>query len=81
LEEEFVVSADILIAANGALNQPRLPEIPGRERFNGVQFHSSQWNTEIDLKNKRVAVVGNGSSAIQIIPNIVGIEGLELINL
>ncbi|GAA5839865.1 hypothetical protein JCM5353_007698 [Sporobolomyces roseus] len=80
LEEEFVVSADILIAANGALNQPRLPEIPGRERFNGVQFHSSQWNTEIDLKNKRVAVVGNGSSAIQIIPNIVGIEGLELIN-
>ncbi|GAA5990351.1 hypothetical protein JCM5350_006889 [Sporobolomyces pararoseus] len=79
-EETFEVIADFLIAANGALNQPRIPEIPGRSSFKGIQFHSSQWNTDVDLKNKRIGVVGNGSSAIQIIPGIVEIEGVELVN-
>lgn len=73
--------AEFLIAATGALNQPRIPDIPGRTDFKGTQFHSSNWHTDVDLKNKRVAVVGNGSSAIQIIPGITEIEGLELINL
>ncbi|GAA6022059.1 hypothetical protein JCM11491_004736 [Sporobolomyces phaffii] len=78
--ETFDVTANFLIAANGALNQPRVPDVPGRTTFKGIQFHSSKWDTEVDLKNKRVAVVGNGSSAIQIIPGITEIEGLELIN-
>ncbi|GAA5846459.1 hypothetical protein JCM3766R1_001898 [Sporobolomyces carnicolor] len=78
--ETFEVIAEFLIAATGALNQPRIPDIPGRTDFEGTQFHSSNWHTDVDLKNKRVAVVGNGSSAIQIIPGITEIEGLELIN-
>ncbi|GAA5929924.1 flavin-containing monooxygenase [Sporobolomyces koalae] len=79
-KETYTVVADFLIAANGALNQPLLPNIPGRDTFRGVQFHSSKWNTDIDLRNKRVAVVGNGSTAIQSLPGIVDTEGIEVIN-
>ncbi|GAA6010480.1 hypothetical protein JCM10207_001325 [Rhodosporidiobolus poonsookiae] len=77
--ETFEVVADILISATGALNKPIFPKLPGRDRFKGVQWHSSQWDTEIDLRNKRVAIVGNGSTAIQALPNIADLEGIEIV--
>lgn len=80
-KETFTVVADVLISATGALNLPKIPNVPGRETFKGLQWHSSQWRDDVDLRGRKVAVVGNGSSGIQIIPNIVEIEGLELINL
>lgn len=80
-KETFSVVADVLISATGALNLPKIPKLPGRDTFKGLQWHSSQWRDDVDLRGKKVAVVGNGSSGIQIIPNIVEIEGLELINL
>lgn len=80
-KETFSVVADVLISATGALNLPKIPSVPGRETFKGLQWHSSQWRDDVDLRGNKVAVVGNGSSGIQIIPNIVEIEGLELINL
>ena len=80
-KETFTVVADVLISATGALNLPKIPNVPGREIFKGLQWHSSQWRDDVDMREKKVAVVGNGSSGIQIIPNIVEIEGLELINL
>jgi hypothetical protein len=80
-KETFEVVADVLISATGALNLPKIPNVTGRETFKGLQWHSSQWRDDVDLRGKKVAVVGNGSSGIQIIPNIVEIEGLELINL
>ncbi|GAA5962678.1 hypothetical protein JCM8115_005920 [Rhodotorula mucilaginosa] len=79
-KETFEVVADVLISATGALNLPKIPNVTGRETFKGLQWHSSQWRDDVDLRGKKVAVVGNGSSGIQIIPNIVEIEGLELIN-
>jgi cation diffusion facilitator CzcD-associated flavoprotein CzcO len=73
-----VIEAEILIAASGALNKPIIPSLPGVDSFEGEQWHSSRWNTEVDLSHKRVAVVGNGSSGIQAVPYIAGLEGIQL---
>ncbi len=62
--------ADILILGNGPLSEPSLPAIPGIERFEGVVFHSAQWNHDYDLAGKRVAVIGTGASAVQFVPQI-----------
>ncbi|MBO9520773.1 MAG: NAD(P)/FAD-dependent oxidoreductase [Nocardioidaceae bacterium] len=65
------VVADVLISGSGGLSEPKLPEIDGIEDFRGEIFHSAQWNHDVDLTGKRVAVIGTGASAIQIIPSIV----------
>jgi cation diffusion facilitator CzcD-associated flavoprotein CzcO len=64
------VRADVLVTGSGGLSEPRLPEIAGIERFAGEVFHSSRWNHDYDLTGKRVAVIGTGASAIQIVPAI-----------
>ena len=64
------VTADILISGSGGLSEPRLPEIKGIEDFTGEIFHSARWNHDYDLTGKRVAVIGTGASAIQIVPEI-----------
>jgi len=61
--------ANILISAMGGLHLPKLPDIAGRENFDGVAFHSANW-TDTDLKGKRVAVIGSAASAVQIVPAI-----------
>ena len=63
-------TARLLVAAGGALSDPKMPEIDGIERFGGEIFHSSQWNHDYDLTGKRVAVIGTGASAIQIVPEV-----------
>jgi cation diffusion facilitator CzcD-associated flavoprotein CzcO len=62
-----------VITALGGLNRPSIPAIAGRERFAGVQFHSSQWQHDVNLAGKRVAVVGTGASAIQVVPELAKI--------
>ncbi|MDQ2749416.1 MAG: NAD(P)/FAD-dependent oxidoreductase [Actinomycetota bacterium] len=64
------VSADVVVAAIGALCEPALPDITGIEKFQGEVFHSSRWDHDCDLAGKRVAVIGTGASAIQIGPAI-----------
>jgi 4-hydroxyacetophenone monooxygenase len=64
------VWADVVISAVGQLNRPKLPEISGRETFAGVSMHSAEWIESTDLAGKRVAVVGTGASAFQIVPTI-----------
>ena len=64
------VTARVLIGGQGGLSEPRIPEIPGRETFDGPSFHSAAWDHSVDLKGKRVAVLGTGASAIQIVPSI-----------
>ena len=64
------MSADMLVSAAGPLSEPKLPDIPGLDSFPGEVFHSSRWNHDFDLAGKRVAVVGTGASAIQIVPEI-----------
>ncbi|KAI3573497.1 hypothetical protein IWW34DRAFT_837550 [Fusarium oxysporum f. sp. albedinis] len=66
----FVDEADILLGSNGLLNKWKWPDIPGRDTFKGILMHSAAWDTEVDLQGKVVAVIGAGSSGIQIVPNI-----------
>ena len=62
--------ARVLVAAPGLLSEPRIPDIPGLETFQGRTFHSARWDHSDDLTGKRVAVMGTGASAIQIVPRI-----------
>jgi cation diffusion facilitator CzcD-associated flavoprotein CzcO len=74
---EFV--ADALVAGIGALHLPQIPALPGIEKFAGPAFHSAQWDHDVDLTGKRVAVIGTGASAIQFVPRIAGqVEQLSL---
>ncbi|MBQ6640030.1 MAG: NAD(P)/FAD-dependent oxidoreductase [Saccharopolyspora sp.] len=65
---EYVGKA--LVMGVGALHIPSYPELDGIERFQGEVFHSAQWNHDYDLRDKRVAVVGTGASAIQFVPRV-----------
>ncbi|WBU37077.1 flavin-containing monooxygenase [Homoserinibacter sp. YIM 151385] len=59
---------DVVVSAVGLLNVPRYPEWPGLEDFRGIAFHTSRWEPQHDLAGKRVAVVGTGSTAAQVVP-------------
>ncbi|MER8045260.1 NAD(P)/FAD-dependent oxidoreductase [Streptomyces sp. NPDC094032] len=63
-------TADVVVSATGPLSDPKIPDIPGLADFTGKVFHSAQWDHDHDLTGKRVAVVGTGASAIQIVPAI-----------
>src|SRR4051812_7034818 len=67
------LTADVLVSAAGALSEPKLPDIEGIESFGGEIFHSAQWRHDHDLTGKRVAVIGTGASAIQIVPEVAPI--------
>jgi cation diffusion facilitator CzcD-associated flavoprotein CzcO len=64
------VLARHVVLATGPLNKPLIPDIPGVQDFAGVAFHSNQWRGDVDLRGKRIAVVGTGASAVQIVPEI-----------
>jgi cation diffusion facilitator CzcD-associated flavoprotein CzcO len=64
------LSADVLVAAAGPLADPSVPNVPGLDSFAGTAFHSARWRHDHDLTGRRVAVVGTGASAIQIVPSI-----------
>lgn len=65
-----VVQADVLVSAVGQLSRPAFAPIPGREKFKGVEMHSALWKHDVDLRGKRVGVIGTGASAIQFIPEV-----------
>jgi cation diffusion facilitator CzcD-associated flavoprotein CzcO len=62
--------ADVLILATGQLHRPSRPSIDGADTFAGHSFHSAQWDHDYPLAGKRVAVIGTGASAVQLIPEI-----------
>jgi cation diffusion facilitator CzcD-associated flavoprotein CzcO len=64
------LTARVLVSGVGALSEPSIPDLPGLDRFEGAVFHSAAWDHEHDLTGERVAVVGTGASAIQIVPRI-----------
>ena len=63
-------TADVLITACGQLTVPSVPALPGLDDFAGPAFHTARWRHDVDLAGKRVAVVGTGCSAIQVVPAI-----------
>jgi 4-hydroxyacetophenone monooxygenase len=67
---EFVLEAPVLVSAVGQVNRPSIPPIEGLDSFAGPVMHTAQWRPEVDLRGKRVAVVGTGASAMQLVPAI-----------
>ena len=70
-DEEF----SAVITAVGQLNRPNLAPARGIENFNGDWFHSAHWNHNVDLRGKRVAVIGTGASAMQFMPTLATTAG------
>ena len=68
-------AARTLLSGAGGLSEPKLPDIEGIETFQGEVFHSAQWDHSVDLTGKRVAVIGTGASAIQIVPELQEVVG------
>ncbi|HEU4947988.1 MAG TPA: NAD(P)/FAD-dependent oxidoreductase [Kribbella sp.] len=64
------LTADILVSGMGPLAEPSYPELPGIETFEGPVFHSAEWDHELELSGRKVAVIGTGASAIQLVPAI-----------
>ncbi len=63
-------TADVVVSATGPLSDPRIPDVPGLADFPGAVFHSARWDHGIDLRGKRVAMIGTGASAAQIVPAV-----------
>jgi len=64
------LTADAVITAHGFLSEPAIPDIKGLDTFGGQVMHSAQWDPSYDVTGKRVAVIGTGASAVQIVPRI-----------
>ena len=63
--------ADFVVAATGVLHVPAVADIPGLKDFAGASFHTARWDHSVDLKDKRVGIIGTGSTATQIVPAII----------
>jgi cation diffusion facilitator CzcD-associated flavoprotein CzcO len=70
LESGEAISCRYLVSASGLLVEPKMPEIEGLEDFEGKVQHSAHWDHGYDLAGKRIAVIGTGATAIQIVPVI-----------
>lgn len=65
--------ADVVISATGVLHHPKIADIPGLETFSGPKMHSARWNHAIPLQGKRVAVIGSGSTGVQLVSGMAGV--------
>jgi len=78
-EDGTEATATVLISGAGGLHLPSLPDIQGQEEFAGAAFHTAQWDHQVSLTGKRVAIVGSAASAIQIVPEIASkVAGLDI---
>lgn len=67
---EYIRKATVFVSAVGAISFPRDVKFPGMERFKGAMFHTARWDHSVSYKGKRVAVIGNGCSAAQVVPAV-----------
>lgn len=70
---EETLLCNVVISGVGQLNRPRIPDFPGLDTFRGPAFHSAQWQHQHDLRGARVAVVGTGASALQLVPEVAAV--------
>ncbi|KAL4894975.1 hypothetical protein BDV59DRAFT_200232 [Aspergillus ambiguus] len=76
--DTFEDSSDVLMTGTGQLNQWKWPSISGLHTFEGSLLHSANWDESFDARDKKVAVVGAGSSGIQIVPALVDkVRGMD----
>ena len=66
---------DVVINAMGNQHTPLLPDVPGRDLFEGPSWHGTRWNHAVNLQGKRVAIVGSAASAVQIVPEVAKVAG------
>ncbi|MFY0612963.1 MAG: NAD(P)/FAD-dependent oxidoreductase [Hyphomicrobiaceae bacterium] len=69
------MKARYVVLANGILTTPKLARISGMETFEGDAFHTSRWDYNVDLKGKRVGIIGTGATAVQAVPELAKIAG------
>ena len=74
-----VLQANAVVSAVGQLNRPALPDIDGLDQFSGDLWHSARWRSDVDLTNKRVAIVGTGCSCVQLLPKTAEIAERALV--
>lgn len=68
----FQREASVFVSAVGGISEPRNVKFPGMEDFKGAMFHTARWDHSYDYTGKRMAIIGNGCSAAQVVPNVVG---------
>ena len=73
---EYIV--DFLFSATGILHHPAKPDIKGIDSFRGPIFHTAEWDRSVEMKHKRIGVIGTGSTAAQVIPELVHTEGTQV---
>ena len=66
--EAQTLTTNFLVSASGLFNTPSVPAIPGLEKFEGTTFHTTNWNHGYEVRGKRVALIGNGSTGVQVMP-------------
>lgn len=71
--------ANVAIIATGVLHHPKMPDIPGLDGFAGVVMHTARWDTDVDLTGRRIGVIGNGSTGVQLVAHL-GLEGHQLVH-
>ncbi|KAK1236013.1 Palmitoylated plasma membrane-bound casein kinase [Marasmius sp. AFHP31] len=79
--KESETITEVLIYAIGGFMSPMYPtDVPGTEVFKGIAFHSARWRHDVELKGKRVGVIGNGCSAAQFVPVIASDPSVQVVN-
>ena len=73
-------TANFIISGTGILHVPKFPNIPGITSFSGDAFHTAQWKTGYDPRNKTVGIIGTGASAVQAVPSLanMGVKNLKV---
>jgi cation diffusion facilitator CzcD-associated flavoprotein CzcO len=69
------ITARYVVGATGVFTQPNPPDIPGIADFAGATMHTARWDRSVDIRGKRVALIGTGASAVQVIPSIAPVAG------
>jgi cation diffusion facilitator CzcD-associated flavoprotein CzcO len=69
------ITTRYLVTATGFLSQPHRPDIPGIHDFTGTVIHTAAWNDGHDLTGERIAVIGTGATAVQLIPEVAKVAG------
>lgn len=69
------ILARAIVSGAGGLHHPSLPDISGRADFKGASFHTAAWDHSVDLKGRRVGIIGTGASAIQVVPELASHAG------
>jgi 4-hydroxyacetophenone monooxygenase len=73
------LTANVVISATGYLNRPAYPDIEGLDDFAGPCMHTARWRSDVEIAGRRVAVLGTGASAMQLVPAIAGVAGRVIV--